>query len=164
MPLRAGRPVVLQLHYHPGEEPVRDQTRVELELADSVALPAAVLPHSNRPLVLPPGQAAVDLVREHAIATPGAERIAGARVHMHRLGTAARLEIVRGDHARCLLAVPRWEFEWQLMYFFHEPFALEPGDRLRVTCSYDTRARSEPVRWGPGTDDEMCIGYVVATR
>ena len=53
--------------------------------------------------------------------------------------------------------VPRWDFAWQLYYFYEEPVPFASGDRLRVTCDYDTRAATEPVLPGWGTYNEMCL-------
>ena len=57
----------------------------------------------------------------------------------------------------CGVDVPRWDFAWQLYYFYEQPVRLGPGDRIRVTCTFDTRGATEPVMPGWGTGDEMCL-------
>jgi Copper type II ascorbate-dependent monooxygenase, C-terminal domain len=161
--LRGGHRLVVQIHYHNhGAVPVSDQTHVALELAETVEHVGDIRSARNTALYLPPGLDAVTAVGTHEIGLTGTAR--AVRIHMHELGTRARLELIRGDQARCLLDIPRWDFGWQLFYSFAEPIALEVGDHVRLTCAYDTRSQTEPVRWGLGTNDEMCIGYTFATR
>lgn len=163
--LRAQRRLVLQLHYHnhSGETQL-DQTRIGLELAASVHEVGDVYHARNTALYLLPGRSNIDAIGMHSIATGGPATARGVRLHMHALGTRGRLELVRGEQSTCLLSIPRWDFNWQLFYMFESPIALLPGDQLRLTCSYDTTSRSEPVTWGVSTDDEMCIGYTYLTR
>jgi hypothetical protein len=69
-----------------------------------------------------------------------------------------------------LLDIPHWHFHWQGSYQLAEPIVLRADDELTVRCTYDNTAErrahegvSSPVvdvRWGEGTEDEMCIGYV----
>lgn len=162
--VRGGRRLVLQLHYHNhGSVTVEDQTRVALELAPAVDQIGAIDIVRNLALHLLPGRASVEAFGVHPIEIDAPSIMRGARIHMHQLGTRARLELVRGDQTTCLLAIPRWDFGWQLFYMFDAPIAVEPGDQLRLSCTYDTRSRDTPVTWGLGTDDEMCIGYTYIT-
>lgn len=57
---------------------------------------------------------------------------------MHDLGKTARLSVQRagGDEA-CLLEIPAWDFHWQGSYGMREPVRLEPGDKLRVECTWN---------------------------
>lgn len=155
-----GAQVLYQLHYHPGDSPRLDHTAVDLELTAEVERPARIRSVTNYPLELPPGLAELEVSREHELAG-GLQQLVGVRVHMHTAGTSARLELLRDGDTHCLLDIPRWDFEWQLFYFLQHPLATQPGDRLRLTCRYDTRGRTEVTRWGASTDAEMCIGYVL---
>ena len=65
--------------------------------------------------------------------------------------------------AQCLLDIPRWDFGWQLFYTLEQPIGLEVGDKLRLTCAYDTTTRTTTTTWGPSTEDEMCLGYTYFT-
>ena len=95
---------------------------------------------------------------------------------MHLRGRSIRVEALpssqeHGDPAACLLDVPRWDFHHQ------EGYWLEEGVRVgkaAVTCRWDNRASAQPVvngkrkpgrelRWGEGTDDEMCLAFLYAT-
>ena len=37
------------------------------------------------------------------------------------------------------------------------------GDKLQVTCTYDTRGQTQTVTQGEGTGDEMCITLLYVT-
>ena len=58
-----------------------------------------------------------------------------------------------------------WDFHWQQMYVYDTPIrvAREEGS-LTLTCTYDTTSRTEVVRWGENTDDEMCLAYFYVTQ
>ena len=49
--------------------------------------------------------------------------------HMHLLGT--RIVTSVGD--KTLLDIPRWDFHWQLFYFYEQPYDFDR--RLRLLCS-----------------------------
>ena len=66
-----------------------------------------------------------------------------------------------------MLDIPRYDFNWQLLYRLHEPLALQAGDTLVFAAWYDNSAGNQAnpdptttVRWGPQTFDEMHLGYV----
>jgi mono/diheme cytochrome c family protein len=102
-------------------------------------------------------------------------RIAAVANHMHLAGTAMQFTVDRGGEAECLLATPRYEFQWQRLYFYDAPIedlpVINPGDKLRIRCTYDNtmdnpfirdalRAQHltepRPLRFGETTLDEMC--------
>jgi hypothetical protein len=95
---------------------------------------------------------------------------------MHLHGHEEVLSIDRADGGEdCMLDVPAWNFHWQGSYTFSEPMVVYPGDKLRVTCTWDNTAANQPVvngvqqppkdlNWGEGTTDEMCLGIFYVTR
>ena len=155
--------MIYQVHYHPAATPETDHTAVELELVDDVARPARMRSFGNLPLELAPGQERVAVTDTHALPWDGAEAV-GVRLHMHTLGSDGRIAIERGGESTCALHVPRWDFEWQLFYYFDEPIPLARGDQLELTCAYDTRSRDSVTTWGASTEDEMCLGYLLVTE
>lgn len=163
--LRGGRRMVVQIHYHDrlGLE-LPDRTAIELELAEHVSKPADLWAVSNGEILLPPGQAHSTVTALSPVSGDAPVQLWGVRPHMHALGSSAQLRARDGEHAQCLLSVPRWDPAWQLMYFYPTPIALSPSTLLEVECNYDTRARTEPVRYGIGTADEMCFGYFYVTN
>ena len=99
-----------------------------------------------------------------------------ANLHMHQLGTRAKLSLQRKDGSEdCLLDIPRWNFHWQGSYGFPAPKVVNPGDKVYLECHWDNTPPMQPivdgkaqmpkdVFWGEGTTDEMCLGgfYMVA--
>jgi hypothetical protein len=87
--------------------------------------------------------------------------------HMHLRGKAARYEALTADGTQVLLDIPRYDFNWQLLYRLAEPLTLRRDDTIRFTCWFDNStnnpANPDPnktVHWGPQTEDEMHLGYV----
>lgn len=161
IPLPAGAHIVLQFHYHNhGGVPVTDRSAIDLELAGSVSSPATIPLIRGYPLDLAPGQPDVVVSSAGLIGIHAPTYARAVRLHMHKLGTHARLELERDEVSTCLLDIPRWDFGWQLFYTFDQPIRFLSGDRLRITCGYDTTSRTTPVTWGQDTDDEMCLGYM----
>ncbi len=87
--------------------------------------------------------------------------------HEHELGTSFRMTLNPDTSDELiLLDIPAWSFDWQLIYEPSERIVLEPGDWIRIECSWDRALRDsdlEPayVMWADGTDDEMCFSAVV---
>lgn len=95
-----------------------------------------------------------------------------AGLHMHTLGTAARLFVERASGEQdCLVDIPSWDFDWQMGYNLAQPMHVGEGDRLHIECEYDNSAANQPpgeapkdVNWGEDTFDEMCLGLVFVTE
>lgn len=85
--------------------------------------------------------------------------IIGLWPHMHKLGQRMKLTISRADGTTELLHDAAFDFEAQLYYT--ADLVLRPGDSLETRCYYqnDTTRR---VRFGEGTEDEMCYAFVTA--
>jgi hypothetical protein len=94
--------------------------------------------------------------------------------HMHIRGQAYRIEADLPDGKQVeLLNVPKFAFDWQLMYVLKDPVHLPAGTVVHYTATYnnsrtnrllmryDTPNRS--VGNGERTVDEMMTGYVMYT-
>jgi hypothetical protein len=87
---------------------------------------------------------------------------------MHFRGKNFEYRLVYPDGtSKLLLSVPRWDFGWQMTYFFKEPVAAPKGSLLSCVAHFDNSAKNkfnpDPtklVSWGPQTWDEMMIGYL----
>ena len=82
---------------------------------------------------------------------------------MHLRGRTLTLAAERDGASRCMADVPRWDFDWQQMYFYTAPFYLYPDETLRLSCAFDTTGDFDEVRWGEGTEDEMCLAGLLVT-
>ncbi len=162
--LWAKRQLIMQIHYNLGT--VADRTTIALELAPSVASEGVMTAVFDASLVLQPGLESIQqsaALPVPAVAVP--VTIHGVYPHMHRYGTRMRAYWDRGDESVCLLDVPQYDFNWQQFFFYNQGIVIDPpgGGFLRIECEYDTREATGPVRWGEGTNDEMCIAGFYAT-
>jgi hypothetical protein len=183
-----GSKVILQVHYNtshaqPGQ-PGTDTTSIALKVDSTVDKVAIVQPFTNpnwvtnKTMVIPAGQA--DVVHGFTFdPSRYLEQISGGvfqnnqpmtvhdvGLHMHTLGTSARLEIQRRSGTReCMLDIPRWDFHWQSSYAFTQPKVVNPGDALRIECHFNnSRPGAVEANWGEGTGDEMCLGLLYLTQ
>ncbi|TNE86674.1 MAG: hypothetical protein EP330_21025 [Deltaproteobacteria bacterium] len=165
--VKAGRKLIMQVHYHLLPESRSDRTKVHLELSSSVAQPAItyLLPASVN---LQPGQQAAHAGFDYSlgqVGVPFGVNLWGVLPHMHTRGSRITLRKESADRTEgeCLVDVPHWDFQWQQQYFFTEPVRIESDDRIILDCWFDTTGDDSIVRWGDGTNDEMCLVGVYVT-
>ena len=95
--------------------------------------------------------------------------------HMHLRGQAYRIVADLPDGKQVeLLNVPRFSFDWQLMYVLKEPVHLPAGTVVHYTATYNNSASNRLVtRYdtpdrsvgnGERTVDEMMTGYIMYTQ
>ncbi|AKF06514.1 hypothetical protein [Sandaracinus amylolyticus] len=165
--LTGGLPLIIQVHYNllAGNEP--DQTSVELQTAPS-ATRARIIPLGDYDMSIGPRMSSVSTSETVDLSdfTRGINlpiTIYGMFPHMHTLGRQLQVDhIANAGAEQCLIDVPRWDFNWQLAYFYEEPIRISSLDSMRITCTYDTSERDETVTWGEGTQDEMCLNFFYA--
>lgn len=184
-PIEPGSMIVMQMHYNTlSTDPAPDATALELKIDTAVERPAFMMPVvnpgwlSDGGMPIPAGEP--DVVHtaslNPALFTDATElTVHTALLHMHLLGTNARITLERQDGSReCILAVDDWDFQWQDFYQLRQPLQWQAGDRFGIECHYDNTAENQPmvdgerlpprdVQWGEGTTDEMCIGFMMVT-
>jgi hypothetical protein len=166
--LRAGSIVTLQVHYTPYGEETSDRIAIGFVFAKAPpAVPLKMVPMSKQGFTIPPRAAG------HAVETSlvFAEDVAIWSIgpHAHLRGRSWRYEIVHPDgRTTPLLVVPRFDFNWQLVYRFARPITLPRGSRLHAVAVFDNSAGNpanpDPdaeVRWGTMTTDEMMFSSIV---
>lgn len=163
LPLVAGRKLILQIHYNleHGAEP--DRTTVSLKTTPSVAHPAVFTPIADLEMVLAPGEEHAETTRTFPAGGQAAV-VHGVLPHMHTLGRTLNLSARADDKDHCIVSVDDWDFHWQGAWWYDTPLTFESISSITLTCGYDTRKRTEEVRWGEGTMDEMCLTYLYVTR
>jgi thiol-disulfide isomerase/thioredoxin len=156
-----------QVHYTPNGTATEDVTRIGLVFAKQPPRHEVhVAGIVNTRLNIPPG--AEDHREAATLRVPFDVQVLAFLPHMHLRGKAARYEVTRGDgQPQTLLDIPRYDFNWQLLYRYAEPLALARGDTIKFTAWYDNSEKNpanpdpaKTVRWGPQTFDEMQLGYV----
>jgi hypothetical protein len=164
--LPANRKLAMQVHYNtqavkPGQQVPTDRTVVNLKLEDEGNVSETLLLLGAFGFTLAPGQESVTvsdtILQPNDLPIP--VRIQGVLPHMHTRGQTLNLDVVRGgtNENECLVNVPDWDFNWQQTYFYEEPVFIFPQDTVNITCTYDTSEETNPISFGEGTGDEMCV-------
>lgn len=167
----AGSVLVLQIHYSSfrgaRDEVVKDRTSLGLIFAKVPPRQRVVtLTVPNHFFKIPPGAANHEVTAGYTFEQ--AVQLIDYMPHMHLRGKDMRYEVVYPDRRReTLLLVPRFNFNWQMLYQLAQPVAIPKGARLIITAHFDNSARNKynpdpnkAVRWGDPTDDEMMIGWL----
>lgn len=162
---------ILQIHYHNTAHHADsfDATGVAFCTADEPQpQTAGIITLGSVWLDIPPGAEAHD---ESGVCPswitsfmPEPLNVIAAFPHMHQLGQSFHTDILRGgseDAVEPLTDVPAYNFENQEFYAYDPPVQIMPGDAIRTTCTYDN-PYDFPVRFGEGTEDEMCFNFVMA--
>jgi hypothetical protein len=181
--LPAGTKFVAQVHYNFTNG--RDANRIAVEMWRS-STPILRTPDAfaldNEAIVIPAGAPDTSVSSRAPVvardsSAPGipAGMVWELTPHMHQLGSAIRLDVVHQDGSRtCLINVPRWVMHWQGTFRLARPVAITAGDQIELNCHWDNSPAHQPlvddrprppreVRYGPGTDDEMCFAGGIVT-
>ncbi len=174
-----GGRLVLQVHYnvlsYGADEAIdSDQTSLSLWLHDG---PPPVWQVRTQALGvfdlrIPPGDPAVEASASFPVF--GLSEVIGVMPHMHQLGSKTSVTLEHADGTEsCVVDVPEYDFDWQRTYLFPRDQLVTglPGDRIRLSCTYDNSAENQPVfngeqleprtvTWGEGTLDEMCLAFL----
>ena len=165
--LPANAKLHFQVHYTPDGTATTDRTRIGLRF--SKAPPrheVRGIGILNTHFEIPPG--AENHRDEAVLRFPVDVDILGFLPHMHVRGKACRYELLSThDQPAMLLDIPRYDFQWQLLYRYEHPLSLKQGDQIRFTAWFNN-SDSNPanpdstkaVRWGEQTYEEMLLGYV----
>jgi hypothetical protein len=92
----------------------------------------------------------------------------GITPHAHHRGSATSVTIRYPDgKERMLLAMPRYDFNWQYEYFLKEPLKVPAGSTIIANWTYDNSTRNpqnpdarRDVEWGEQSDQEMLATYL----
>jgi hypothetical protein len=145
---------------------------------EAAFIPAALLRICNRTLADYPADvgAGTRIATQCDRSVTTRETVYGVAGHMHLRGRDISIVLNPGTASQqTLLHLPAWDFHWQDVYYLQKPVTVQPGDTIRVSCSFDNSKGGQPlvggkqltpryVLWGEGTTDEMCLGMLsVAT-
>lgn len=166
--LRAGSVITLQVHYTPYGEETTDQIGVGFVFADAPPkVQLRMVPFSKQGFTIPPRapnhavEMNLEFKRDAAIWSIGP--------HAHLRSRSWSFELIAPDgRKQPLLSVPKFDFNWQLVYRLRKPIPVLAGSRLHVVGTFDNSAgnKNNPdpdavVNWGGQTGDEMLFASVV---
>ncbi len=158
----AGAKLRFEIHYAKVANTETDRTSIGLYLLDKAPeKPLHRVDLRNRFFLIPAGAGNHAVRRCYDVEQD--KLLVAITPHMHYRGEDATYELVHaGGRREILLAVPRYDFNWQLQYRFQKPVLMEKGSRLEITFHYDNSANNpanpdplEAIRWGHRTEDEM---------
>ena len=158
----AGTILTFQMHYTANGKAATDRTSVGLVFAnEKPQKEVLVLPLQNQNFVLKAGVPDTRVDAEMTIRED--VTLWSALPHTHVRGRRWEVSMVDPDgHAKTILSVPKYDFNWQTDYVFKEPIRLAKGTKLRTSAWYDNsvgnKANPDPtkdVTWGDQTWEEM---------
>ncbi len=164
--LKAGSTLIFQMHYTPNGVAAKDRSYIGLFFAKE---PVQRMVHTgmalNTQFVIPPGADNYE-VRSRWEAKEDVYLV-DLMPHMHVRGKDFTYTVVYPDgRSEIILHVPRYDFNWQLLYRLKQPLLLPKGSRLECVAHFDNSIKNKynpdptkEVRWGPQTWEEMMIGW-----
>ena len=165
--LKAGNPLIGDMHYHPAGTDETDRTRVGLYFGDdSIEKELVNLWVMNATFEIPAGDPNHEVLSSFTFAQDS--HILGLAPHMHYRGKDFNYTLTTPDGvSRELLKVSKYDFNWQTTYEYIEPVAAPAGSRIDCVAHFDNSAKNEAnpdptkaIRFGLESYDEMMIGFV----
>lgn len=171
-----GARVIIQMHYFPSGKQHSDQTKVGLYLAKSsetMKKRMVFIPLVNTTFRIPAGAPDQEVTASLPVLPGLTGDVYQVVPHMHLLGK--KIEVTRSNLFTrtndSLIKIDDWDFNWQNFYSYTDPVRLNVFDNMKVSCRFDNSADNprnpsnplKDVRWGEGTEDEMCIAFLGLT-
>ena len=162
MLLRKGSTIVLQMHYTTNGKEALDRTKIGLFFARQAPAEEVRFGNlSNGSFTIPAG--ATDHVVTAEMVTTADLTLRQLLPHTHLRGKSWEYTATYPDgRSEVLLAVPKYDFNWQTDYVFATPVKLPKGTKIRAVAHYDNsaanKANPDPrvdVTWGDQTWEEM---------
>jgi hypothetical protein len=174
MPMPAGARIVVQMHYHPTENPEVDQSSVDIKWTtekptweaaqallgnyddrdeDGTGLQPGPNDETKEPAFMVPAG-----VRDHIESmlyrqdVPFSFPIFSIGTHMHYVGRDMKVDLIHPtvEDEQCMIQTPDWDFNWQRIYSYDAPIIelpeIGPGDEIRLRCTYDNTVDNPFVR------------------
>ena len=155
--------IVLQIHYTPnGKTEVQDQTRLGLTIVKDPPQKRFMSAVANAwHWAIPPGDPNYEAKGSLTFGEP--VELVFLQPHMHLRGKDMTVRLVYpGGKSETLLSVPRYSFNWQVVYYLAKPLKLPEGTKVEITAHWDNSANnplnpdpSKTVKWGNQSWDEM---------
>ncbi|HUK89173.1 MAG TPA: thiol-disulfide isomerase [Blastocatellia bacterium] len=164
--IKKGSVLIFQVHYTTNGEVGKDRSSVGFIFSktpvEKRVITAGAAAHK---LVIPPGDPNYESTASFTFKEDS--HIESLHPHMHWRGKDFVYTLVYPDgSSKVLLAVPHFNFGWQLTYFLKQPVAAPAGSKLEVLAHHDNSASNKfnpdptkEVHWGDQTWDEMMIGF-----
>lgn len=167
----SGSKLVFQMHYTANGVPTEDRSSIALVYADPSEVRQAVRTDNatNFSFQIPAQADSHPVTSEYKFQKDAI--LVWLMPHMHIRGKDFRYELRYPDGTQeALLNVPRYDFNWQLVYDFAQPKHVPAGTVMHCMAHFDNSESNlanpdptKPVRWGDQTWEEMMIGWFGVT-
>jgi mono/diheme cytochrome c family protein len=161
-----GAKIRIEMHYTPNGTAAKDRSSVGVAFAKEPPKHELFMNvFSGDTFLIPPHDPHYQSVTTWRV--PADARILSFIPHLHLRGKHFRYEALYPDGRReTLLSVPRWDFNWQSIYYFQEPLKIPKGTRLFAIAHWDNSDHNpynpDPTKAvGPGLQSwqEMFVGW-----
>jgi peroxiredoxin len=164
--------IVVQVHYHPSGKPETDRSRIGLHFSKTPIRQTMQWSLAGKfDLKIPPGDSNYEAKAQWRI--PVDVEALAVTPHMHMIGRDMHMWVAFPDgREQDLITIPDWDFGWQNTYYFEQPLTLPQGTVLKLVAHFDNSENNPKnpnkppklVKFGEGTTDEMCIGFIALTK
>jgi hypothetical protein len=170
--LEPGGILELQMHYTTNGAATTDRTKIGMVFANEASPREVRATHFfNGVFTLPAGAADVAVSTDLEFLQDATVWAVFPHTHLRGKKWDYKLVLPNGE-TRTILAVPRYDFNWQTYYMFKEPLQVPKGARIVSTAWYDNSAANKnnpdpkiDVTWGDQTWEEMqYTGVLVSAR
>lgn len=163
----AGALLRFQMHYTPNGTAIKDVTTIGLQYAKEAPKHQILTrPVLNTGFTIPAGAANHEVKSSYTFKEDS--HLTSLMPHMHLRGKDFEIKAVYPDGtSKILLAVPKYDFNWQTYYVPKAPIAIPKGTKIECTAHFDNspanKYNPDPtkiVKWGDQTWEEMMIGWL----
>jgi hypothetical protein len=159
--------LILDNHYTPMGEETVDVSRIGLYFGEGeLQKEVSTVPVTNTGLRIPPGADHHSELAQYVFQDD--TQILAFSPHMHVRGKAMRYDLVYPDGSKeMLLDVPKFDYNWQWLYYPTEPVIAPAGSRIDVTAVWDNSENnpanpdpSKEIIYRGDTYNEMFNGFL----
>lgn len=165
--LKAGAPIIGDMHYHPTQDDATDITKIGLWFAEAEDIEKELINLwiINLEFNIPAGDPNYEAKSSSTFAQDS--HLISLAPHMHYRGKDFSYVATYPDGtSEELLKVSDYDFNWQTSYLFEEPKAMPKGTRIDCVAHWDNSADNpsnpdptKDISFGPESYDEMMIGF-----
>jgi len=164
--IKAGSQLVFQMHYTPNGKEAKDRSFVGLIFAkEPVEKVITTTAAFDMKFAIPPGASNHEVKAYYEFENDS--HIVSFSPHMHLRGKDVLYRAHYPDgKSEVLLAIPKYDFNWQVYYYPTRPLPMPKGTKIEVIAHFDNSTKNalnpDPTRtvtFGEQTWDEMMNGF-----
>jgi hypothetical protein len=163
----AGSDLVFEMHYTTNGKSALDQTKVGFVLAKEPPKKRLLtLPLANMNFEIPPGAPNHEGRASATFEQPVSLVYSQPHMHLRGKDMDIKLRYPNGE-SQMLVSVPRYDFNWQIVYYQDKPLEVPKGTRMELLAHWDNSPNNKynpdpkaTVRWGDQSWEEMIFAWV----